>query len=104
MTIENPRHRLVADGHRLDHVEALLERYPDTSADERDEIGIFLKEASPLEVGLLSSNAAAWTKAEQYKIDHPERFRTSTRTWAMLIGIGLAAAATLVLIWDVAAH
>lgn len=99
----NSRDRLVGGASQLDRVEDLLERYPDTNATEGEEIAAFLKTATPLEVGLLSSNARLWTKAEQYKQDHPQHFRTSARELALWLGLGAAVIAAIVLLWDVGA-
>jgi len=97
------RDRLVGGASQLDRVEDLLGRYPDTNPSEGAEIAAFLKSATPLEVGLLSSNARLWTKAEQYREDHPQHFRMARRELALWLGLGAAVIAALVLLWDVGA-
>lgn len=101
MNDNNSRSRLVGGESQIDRVEALLERYPDTSEAEGREIGDFLKTATPLEVGLLSANGSVWTKAEQYKADHATLFRTSPWELAGWIGLGAIVVLTIVLLWDV---
>jgi len=100
MTENNTRHGLVR-GNQLDRVETLLERYPEASEAEQHEIGQFLKRATPLEVGLLSGNALAWTKVEQYKSDHPHLFATSRRELAVWLGLAAFVAVAVFLLWDV---
>ena len=97
------RDRLVGGDSQLDRVEDLLERYPVTSEAEGREIGAFLKQATALELGLLSSNPSVWTKAERYKADHAHLFATSRLEVAGWIGLGLAVVLTIVLLWDVGA-
>jgi hypothetical protein len=101
MTLSNTRHQL-PDRDILERVQSLLERYPETSEAETLEIGAFLKQATPLEVGLLSGNAAAWTKSEQYKIDHAHLFAMSKLELAIWLGLAaLVVSLTAFLLWDV---
>ena len=99
----NSRDRLVGGASQIDRVELLLTRYPATSEAERHEIADFLKHATPLEVGLLSSDASVWTKVEQYKTDHPHHFTTSTLALAAWIGLAAAVVLAVILLWDVGA-
>lgn len=94
------RRALSDDFDTLVDAEILLGRYPEVSQAERDRIGHFLRHGSPLDIGLLSSNAQAWKAAETFKLENPRYFASGFGVyagWAVAIfGIG----ATLVLIKD----
>lgn len=94
------RRTLSDDFETLADAEILLSKYPQVSHAERDRIGHFLRHGSPLDIGLLSSNARAWTAAETFKLENPRYFAPGLGVYAgwtvAILGIG----ATLVLIKD----
>jgi hypothetical protein len=74
MSRTKSRQALAMNADALANAERLLLQYPDVSETERDEIGAFLKNGAPIDIGLLSSNAEAWQNAERFKRDHPRYF------------------------------
>jgi hypothetical protein len=68
------RQALAVNADALANAERLLLQYPKVTNNERDEIGAFLKNGAPIDIGLLSSNAEAWQNAERFKRDHPRYF------------------------------
>lgn len=66
-----PRRPIAHDVQILSDAECLLARYPDINAEERDRVGRFLRSGAPIDIGLLSSNAELWRKAERFKVEHP---------------------------------
>jgi hypothetical protein len=96
-----PRLTIANDPDALGEVETLLARYPDVSEAERDRIGGFLRKGAAIDIGLLSSNARLWHKAERFRADNPVYFRLGARFylfWALAIA---AIVGTLVLIKDI---
>ena len=96
------RARVADDPQALTRLEGLLMRYPDLRPDENVEVGDLLKRTGPLDMGLLSANAIAFAKAEQYRIDHPAVFRTSWKGWLFRLTLVLAVVLTVLLLHDIA--
>ncbi|GAA4003732.1 hypothetical protein [Sphingomonas humi] len=95
------RARVANDPLSLARLEDLLIRYPAVSADEKLEIGTLLHRTGPLDMGLLSANAAAWPQAERYRRDHPARFRMGWRQRLFWSLTGVLVIAALILAWDI---
>ena len=87
MTNQESRLRLTKDPARFERVEAQLERYPDLSDAEVQEVATYLRTAASLDIGLLSSNKVAWDNSEQLRADRPDLFKTSSKSWAALAAI-----------------
>ena len=109
MTVQQSKFRLAADPVELETVEALLERYPAiaivmltsaaTAIADADMLRVasYLREASSLDVGLLSSNKEAWAAQEKLRADRPDLFRTSARSW--MIGLVVIIVSALLIYW-----
>ncbi len=97
MTVQQSKFRLAADPVELEAVEALLERYPDIADADMQRIASYLREASSLDVGLLSSNKEAWAAQEKLRADRPDLFRTSARGW--MIGLVVIIVSALLIYW-----
>ena len=97
MTKQQSRRAIARDFDALSDAEALLQKYPDVTATERDRIGHFLRRGSPIDIGLLSSSPDAWRAAETFKADHPGYFKFGAGVYVgwlvalVLLGVGLAA-------------
>lgn len=94
------RRAISNDFETLAETEALLSKYPEVTASERDRIGHFLRHGSPLDIGLLSSNAKAWKAAEAFKEENPGYFALGLKVYAGWTFAILAISATLALIKD----
>ena len=101
MSTRPARDALAANPERLATAERLLLQYPEVSEAELDLIGDFLKNADPIDVGLLSSNKEAWLNADRFRRQHRYYFALGLRFylyWAAAIaGIVLV----LVLLKDI---
>lgn len=100
MNINATRRKLADDADALASAEQLLLRYPEVSTDEQGEIARFLTRATVMDMGLLSTNAAAWAKAEQFRADHRSIFALSALGYAAWIVAALVACAILISLWD----
>lgn len=95
------RARLAHDHEALTRLEALLLRYPALEPNERDEAGTLLRNTGPVDMGLLSINTAAWSKAEQFRRDHPDFFRPSWKVKLLWVALAVAAVASIWWLWDI---
>ena len=83
---------------RFDHVDALLQRYPDISEDELDDLKRwFVKEASAFEIASLSSKDATSAGYRRFRSEHIDPFNASD----LLKGAAMLAClvAIVALIW-----
>jgi|SRR5690242_539624 hypothetical protein len=97
------RDRLAADAQQLALVEGLLLKYPRVRPDEIDSIARFLRHGPTIDIGLLSANRAAWDKADAFRRDHPARFATSPREYAVIAAIAATFVLGLVWLWHATA-
>ena len=94
------RQRLAVDPGALQRAEELLYAYPSITDAEVEEIAAYLKSGPPMDIGLLSSNEAAWSAAERLRADHKALFATSLKAWLVWI-ISIAAFFVFVaVLWD----
>lgn len=100
MTNSAGRARVANDPYAIARLEDLLVRYPSVSADESDEIAMLLRGTGPFDMGLLSANALAWTKAEHYRRDHPARFRMHWRERLFWLVSAAGVIIVLIVLWD----
>lgn len=100
MIMTESRAKLASDAHALSRIEMLLVDYPDVSKDEEQEIGSYLRSASAMDIGLLSTNDEAWAKAQRYQKDHPSVFRTTLREFAVWALLAAFLAGVVLLLWD----
>lgn len=100
MQISESRAKLATDPQNLARTEGLLLRYPDVSSDEVEEIGRYLRRASAMDMGLLSTNQQAWSNAERYRLDHPRMFATTAKEKLVWTIATLTVIAIFVLLWD----
>src|SRR5690242_6493036 len=95
------RARVANDPQALDLLEQLLIRYPSVSEEENGRIGQLLRSVTPLDLGLLSTTASAWSQAELYRRDHPTHFRmrwTERLFWLASAAILIAG---MIFAWDI---
>ena len=104
MTIHESKLRLAANPADLEAIEALLERFPSIDEDETQRIAKYLKTASSLDVGLLSSNKAAWDAAERLRAARPELFRMGGKGWLVMTVITVGTALMLWWLYAVASQ
>lgn len=100
MKISESRAKLATDPQNLARTEGLLLRYPEVSSDEVEEIGRYLRRASAMDMGLLSTNHQAWSNAERYRLDHPRMFATTAKEKLIWTIATLTVIAIFVLLWD----
>jgi hypothetical protein len=91
---------LAADADALNSAERLLLKYPEVTDDERDSIAAFLKTGDPIDIGLLSSNRAAWANAERFKVEHRHYFAMTRAGWFYIACFVAALILGLVVIKD----
>lgn len=101
---QESRRSLAHDPGVLADAEDILTRYPEVSSEERARIGHFLSRGAPIDVGLLSSNAELWRRAERFKGDHPEYFKIGKGVYAGWIAAVIGIMLVLVLIKDMGVH
>lgn len=92
--------RVAADPQSLARLEHLLMRYPALEPEETDEVGDLLSTTGPLDMGLLSRNQMAWSKAETYRREHPQRFRASWASRLFWFAVVVATIVSVILMWD----
>jgi len=83
---------------RRDRIVTLLEQYPKLESDDLEELlHWFRKEASALDVGLISSDPRLAVSYEGLKKDHLDRLTGSDLFWfTIVVGTGFAVLAMLV--------
>ena len=97
------RDRLAIDAEQLTAVEQLLLKYPRVRPDEADSIARFLRKGPVLDIGLLSGNREAWAQAEAFRRDHPHKFGTTLREYAVLAIAALTVLLAGVALWHATA-
>ncbi len=100
MQMTETRAKLATDAHALSRIEMLLLQYPQVTTAEREEIGSYLRRATVMDLGLLSTNEQAWSKAERYRREHPDVFATTAWEYAVWAFLALAFLTTVALLWD----
>ncbi len=77
------------DFHKRQHIEALLGRYPETSAAETAEIIAFLATGNHLDVGLVSGSDEMKGKVARVRAEHRRHFRLKLHEIALfLLAVG----------------
>ena len=100
MQSQPSRQRLAVDPGALQRTEQHLYAYPRITDAEVEEVAIYLKSGPQLDLGLLSSNEAAWSAAERLRSDHKSLFATSTKAWLIWFGSIAAFFAGVAILWD----
>lgn len=101
MKISEAGKKLATNPEDLTRTEGLLLRYPDIDAEQRDEVGHFLRRATPIDAGILSTNELAWRKSEAFRAEHPSYFRTS-KTERLVIAVMTSTVALVIfLLWNI---
>jgi hypothetical protein len=104
MRVSESRRTTAVDPDAIARTEELLDLYPNVSTSERDEIAHFLRKGAPIDIGFLSSNEQAWSKAERFKTENRTHFTVKPREyfyWGLLI---IAVATAVFLLWDIQAR
>jgi hypothetical protein len=101
MKISEAGKKLTMNPRGLSRAEELLLRYPAIDATERDEIGLFLRRAAPMDRGILSTNEVAWRNSESFKIDHPAYFGISKRELTVMAVMATVVILILYSLWDI---
>ena len=65
----------------------LLERYPDLSKDELDQLISLYPQLSPVELALMISNEEIAGKLDAFRREHRRKFRTPFGHYAVFVGI-----------------
>lgn len=82
-------------------IKDLLERYPNTSRDENDEILAFLKNGPILDIGNLKGDEAVRYKIAAFEDAHQKMFRTTPMEIAVLLFIFVIVALVCSMLWDI---
>lgn len=90
---------IVAIPDRAD-IERLLNRYPEISAEEADEIILFLRKAPVLDRGLLASTDELRAKLVSFQEQHRKALGLDSRDWIVVAFILLAIILGCLLLWD----
>jgi len=98
-----PGRGLPVDRDRLDHIEALLARYPALTEHEIHEILLFLRKGKALEIGFLTSNEALKPRLDRFRADHARDLSIGKRELAIVGIVMLILLAAVALLWDVGA-
>ena len=100
MKMSESRAKLARNPHGLSRTESLLIQYPQLSSEELKEVGQYLRRASPMDMGLLSTNQEAWSNAERYRREHPSVFAATVKEKLVWAVATIAVVAILALLWD----
>lgn len=100
MQTQPSRQRLAVDPGSLQRAEDLLHAYPGITDAEIEEVATYLKSGPPMDIGLLSSNDAAWSAAERLRTDHKHLFATSMRGRLIWLASITAFFVVLAILWD----
>ncbi len=87
----------IDDADIKDRIEALLLRYPEIGAAEEEEILLFLKKGSHLDVGLLCARDRVKPKVEAFRRAHAKSFAVGLKD--ILLFLAIAAAPILGMAW-----
>ena len=87
---------------RTERMTTLLRRYPQIEEEERVELLNFLTNGSPEEIVQVAHLQGLEPRFEQFRADHPKKFRTGLRGWLPMIIFILVAVAGIV--WRVMLH
>lgn len=91
-----------SDSHKKSRVKDLLERYPNTSREENDEILNFLKNGPILDIGNLKGDETVRYKIAAFEEAHQKTFRTTPMEIVVLLFIFVIVALVCSMLWDVA--
>lgn len=100
MQTQPSRQRLAVDPGALQRAEQLLCSYPEISDAEVKEVAAYLKSGPQMDIGLLSSNEAAWSAAERLRADHKALFATSMKAWLLWFLSIAAFFVVIAILWD----
>ncbi len=82
------------------YIERLLDRYPEITAEEEDEIIFFLRKAPVLERGLLASADELRAKLVSFQQQHRKALGLESRDWIAAALILTAIIIGCLLLWD----
>ena len=85
---------------RREHITRLLERYPQVSDADRNEILRFMKEARHLEVGLLTANDNVRPQLDAFMDDHKQQFRLDVFDVVRAVALIAAILTVCWLLWE----
>ena len=100
MDMTSSAEQTLAGEGRRDRVEALLRRYPETSAAETAEIIHFLKKGPLFDVGLVTGNDELKPTVERIRREHRAEFSLGLREYAIVAAIVIALIVVGAILWN----